>query len=61
MDLVVFWGLFCLILFTYAELFKHKFVGLVASFLLLILAVVILTSGIQIVTGTIVTSMTGII
>ena len=51
-DLIVFFGLFILILFTFAELFKHKFTGLVASFLLLVLAVLILTTGLQIATGT---------
>jgi hypothetical protein len=58
-ELVAFFGLFILILFTFAELFKHKFLGLVASFLLLILAFIILIDGIQIASGTATTILQG--
>jgi len=58
-DLVVFFGLMILILYAFAEMFKRPFLGVVASVLLLILAVIILNTGIQIATGTVTTILTG--
>ena len=51
-ELVAFFGLLIIVLFTFAEIFKYKFLGVVASVLLLILAMMILNTGIQMVTVT---------
>jgi len=54
-------GLFLLILFSFSEFFKRKEIGLIASLLLIVLGLLILTSGIQIITGTLTYQTIGMI
>jgi len=60
-ETIAFYGIFLLILFTFAECFKRKEIGLIGSLLLLILGVLILTSGVQIETGLLTSTTIGLV
>ena len=51
-EVVGFIGLILVVLFTFAELFKKREVAIIASILLILFGLMILTNGIQFVTGT---------
>ena len=51
-EVVGFIGLVLVVLFTFAELFKKREVAIIASILLILFGLMILTNGIQFVTGT---------